>query len=672
MSSTALDGGGEPFGAGWKNYSVGVLLGILLFGLAAWSVIKSLAETEELQASFPNVLLLVADDLGYNDVGSFGDGNARTPNIDALAAEGVSFTRHYADTTCSPSRVALLTGMFPQRMGFRHNGVLIPEEYFTIAEVLKYNGYNTTAVGKWHAGSQYQEGWPLQKGFNYWFGFLTQFQLAEIVPHNSSVRLTPTYLNPALRVGNNEPQIHKGHLTDLLLKKSLGFVKQSSDNNKPWFLYHAFFAPHTPIQPEQRFAEQFDDSAEGRYQALVYQMDDAIGQLIAALRESGQYNNTLIVFLSDNGGTNQTRDNNAPFFGAKAEYYEGSFRTPMIISWPDQISLGGKIDSIAMNVDVMPTITDLIGLPGSLDSDGHSYARQLLQLDYAPAPKRSRLWEEYAWRMNATSFSYLDGIQNQRFSGLWGVANHWSDLNVDSSGKTSLTTDNGEIHQSIAARYWQASNEMATLVDSDLGSLDGNWHFDKYDWMRTPGLGGLSMGLGIGPIEVEKAKENDFPMLVAEQPGVWSLVLSSDMVLTWNVGEHQVSTEPLDLTNCKEIVLSSHTVSEVRPVNGPDRSAPQGKGTLVKIYVDDALHESTSFPDKRLSVAEIRNSTVIFDQPILARGRVYIRNLPASSKNEKFIALTDNAELQHGLAEHRRGDQLFYPYIKMTGTRLCN
>lgn len=671
MSSNTLDGGGEPFGTGWTSYSIGLLLGLLLIGLAAWSVVKSLAETEELQPSLPNVLLLVADDLGYNDVGSFGDGNALTPNIDALAAEGVSFTRHYADTTCSPSRVALLTGMFPQRMGFRHNGIVMSEEYPTIAELLKAGGYDTAAVGKWHAGSHYREGWPLQKGFDRWFGFLTQFQLAKIVPHDSDVRMTPTYVNPVLRVGNKPPQKHDGHLTDLLLQESLDFLKQETDLQKPWFLYHAFFAPHTPIQPESRFAARFDASPEGKYQALVYQMDDAIGQIIAALKQSGQYENTLIVFLSDNGGTNKTRDNNAPFYGSKAEYYEGSFRTPMIISWPNTIPRNEEINTIAMNVDVLPTVMELVGLPSTQVTDGYSYATKLLQRGHSVAPKRSRLWEEYVWRMDANSYSYLDGEDNQRFSGLWGISNHWSDLNMDASGATSLSTDSGEIYRTVAARYWRHHNEMATLVQADLQDLEGHWQFNKYDWMRTPGLSGFSIGMGIGPLSNDRVIESTFPLLVAEQSGVWSLQLSEDHVLTWEVGGQKIHSEALDLSRCNEIVLSSHTTDEMRLEDKNDELFDRREGTLIKMFVNDRIESHTSYAEPKLSVSSIRQPTIVFDSMVLGREKIYIRNTSTSLANEPFNVLVRNKTIQHALASNRGQNTLFYGDLNLTKPRLC-
>ncbi len=670
MSSNTVDSG-ELLGAGWISYSVGLLLGILLIGLAAWSVVKSLAETEEPQPSFPNVLLLVADDLGYNDVGSFGDGNALTPNIDALAAEGVSFTRHYADTTCSPSRVALLTGMFPQRMGFRHNGIIIPEEYPTIAELLKAGGYDTAAVGKWHAGSHYREGWPLQKGFDHWFGFLTQFQLADIVPHDSDVRMTPTYVDPVLRVGNNPPKKQGGHLTDLLLQESLDFLKHKTEQQKPWFLYHAFFAPHTPIQPESRFAALFDDSPEGKYQALVYQMDDAIGQLIAALKESGQFENTLIVFLSDNGGTNKARNNNAPFYGSKAEYYEGSFRTPMIVSWPSSIPQDEEINTIAMNVDVLPTVMELVGLPIAQVSDGYSYAAQLLQRDHNEVPMRSRLWEEYVWRMDANSYSYLDGAENQRFSGLWGISNHWSDLNMDASGATSLSTDSGEIYRTVAARYWRHHNEMATLVEIDLKGLEGHWQFDKYDWMRTPGLSGFSIGMGIGPLSDERVTENTFPLLVAEQSDVWSLQLSEDGVLIWEVGGHKIQSEALDLSQCNEIVLSSHTTDEMRLADKKDEPFDRREGTLIKMFVNDRIDSYTSYAEPHLSVSSIRQPTVVFDSKVLGREKIYIRNTSTSVPNEPFSILVQNKTIQQALASNRGQNTLFYGDINSTKPRLC-
>ena len=284
-------------------YSKGLLLIVVL--LFSWLLniknnVLSLTQsaTETATQAKPNILLIVADDLGYNDTSALTPGGLPTPNLERLAHEGIIFRRHYADATCTPSRVAIMTGRYPERSGFRPIGGEIPAEYSTIAERLRSAGYETYLTGKWHAGEARQHAWPNSKGFPEWFGFLNQWETAGIVAASESGKLRPTYRDPMLRTNGGALAQHSGHLTDILAAHTISKVQQLQQREKPWFIYHAFLAPHQPIQPAEHFAQRHPDTAEGRYTALVAQMDDAVGRILEVVDRD----RTLVVFVSDNGG----------------------------------------------------------------------------------------------------------------------------------------------------------------------------------------------------------------------------------------------------------------------------------------------------------------------------------------------------------------------------------
>ena len=209
------------------KYSKGILLIAVLF--FSWLLtVKNFAldwtdSTRESQdLTQPNILLIVVDDLGYDDTSAINSSGLPTPNIKQLAQQGVTFRRHYADATCTPSRVAILTGRYPERSGFRPVGPEIPAEFSTIAEQLSTAGYATYLTGKWHAGEDRVEAWPGNKGFDQWFGFLNQWELAGEVSDLNVGNRRPTYRNPMLRKNGGELTPHNGHLTDILTDHTIG------------------------------------------------------------------------------------------------------------------------------------------------------------------------------------------------------------------------------------------------------------------------------------------------------------------------------------------------------------------------------------------------------------------------------------------------------------------
>ena len=378
--------------------------------------LKGLSITSEESVSHPglrpNIVMIVADDLGYNDISSINSQGINTPAIDQLAKEGVLFTRHYADSVCAPSRVGLLTGREPERSGFRPGGPGIPDEFITLPESLADAGYKTRLVGKWHAGTAHRRSWPDRHGFQSWFGFLDQWRI-QVPVEQFGKQAKPNYRNPWLQRDGALPEKHKGHLTDILTRESVSFIHENSASSQPWFLYHAFLAPHAPIQPAPRFARKFDDSPEGRYRALVTQLDDSVGQIMDSLRETGSLDNTLVVLLSDNGGTNTQLDNNYPFKGSKNQVYEGSFRTPLLIHWPAQLT-PDVVDQLVHNIDLYPTILAALSLPNEQQLDGISFWEASRGIEgkgrssgNIGAGATVRFWEKYFHNLGTMGFSVL-------------------------------------------------------------------------------------------------------------------------------------------------------------------------------------------------------------------------------------------------------------------------
>ncbi|HEY6130449.1 MAG TPA: sulfatase-like hydrolase/transferase, partial [Halioglobus sp.] len=281
----------------------------------------------------PNILLILADDLGYHDLAINNDNTEiDTPNMDQIARDGVRFTRHYAATVCSPARAALLTGIYPERLGYLPNGRGISPEVVTLPERLKEEGYSTWHIGKWHIGNLDRMAWPDHQGFDHWFGFLNQWRLQDVHSESGELLLSaPTYNDPWLESDSAPGKKYSGHLETILTDKAISVISDLDRAQAPWFLNLWYMAPHDPIQPAAEFAQNYPNTSAGKYQALVNQLDYNIGRVTSHLDAIGALQNTIIVIASDNGGTNLQVNNNAPFIGLKTELTEGGTRTPLII-----------------------------------------------------------------------------------------------------------------------------------------------------------------------------------------------------------------------------------------------------------------------------------------------------------------------------------------------------
>jgi arylsulfatase A-like enzyme len=317
----------------------------------------------------PNILILIADDLGWRDVGYHGS-EIRTPHLDELAAAGVRLERHYVYPTCSPTRAGLLTGRNPSRFGIAgpiagRSEQTIPMSTPTLASVLRARGYTTALFGKWHLGLRLETG-PQRYGFEQSYGYL----------HGQIDQYTHRYKNGDRSWHRNDVYVDEvGHATDLIADEAVRFV--AAKRREPFFLWVAFSVPHYPIQEEERwitiYADSINDPSRRLYAASVTHMDDAIGRIIEALEKKGQLSETVILFMSDNGGQDMygsetdyegkhgpysTLGDNRPLRGWKEDLYEGGIRVPVFVYWRGRLK-PSRIQVPVTYLDWFPTFAHL-------------------------------------------------------------------------------------------------------------------------------------------------------------------------------------------------------------------------------------------------------------------------------------------------------------------------
>lgn len=344
--------------------------------LAAATLISPWAhavETQSISGKKPNILFILVDDAGVADLSCLGSTDARTPNLDALAARGVRFNRCYANSAlCAPSRAALMTGRYPSLARLRGNtGPNAP--YFTQGSValpaaLKTAGYHTGAIGKWHLGET-SPNTPNEVGFDEFYGLRGPM----LKSYTNHARVKGSTNSGLWR--NDQPITPEGHATDLFADEASAFLRRRAQTPEPFFLYLAFNAPHSPIEPKadwrDRVSTRLPKASPYRqnYLALWEHADDAIGRVLAVLRETGLADNTLVLFASDNG-PKKNAGSSAPLRGGKGSLFEGGIRVPGLAAWPGHIPAGGTCDEVVLLMDFYPTICTAAGAPLSSTVDG--------------------------------------------------------------------------------------------------------------------------------------------------------------------------------------------------------------------------------------------------------------------------------------------------------------
>ncbi len=403
----------------------------------------------------PNVVLIFVDDLGYADLGCQGAGDLLTPHIDSLARGGVRFTNGYVTAPlCSPSRAGLMTGRYQQRFGHEFNtgnlqrqlaeDIGLPLTERTLADQLKAAGYATGLVGKWHLGAQ-DKFHPMRRGFDEFYGFLEGGH---------------AYLRMDERRGGGG-RIHRGtevvqdyeYLTDAFSREAVAFIQRH--RKEPFFLYLSYNAVHTPMQATQRYLDRFPDIADTKRRtmaAMLSAADDGVGEVLRALREAGVEQDTLIFFISDNGGpTGANASLNDPLRGGKGMMYEGGIRIPFIAQWPRRIPAGAVYEYPVSTLDVLPTAVAAAGaaLPEGRVIDGANL------IPYVRGEENTAPHEILFWRMG-------DGMAVRK--GNWKLVQFRStsaqlyDLSADIGETNDLSQQCPAIFKELMEDYtrWQA------------------------------------------------------------------------------------------------------------------------------------------------------------------------------------------------------------------------
>jgi arylsulfatase A len=337
-----------------------------LYGRSAQAQGVSISSLQSAQK--PNIIIILADDLGYGDLGAFGSRTMSTPHIDKMARQGVKLTRFFASANvCTPSRAGLMTGRYAARSGlavgvlYAHSTYGLPESEVTLPEILSDAGYRTAMLGKWHLGSV-SNAWPTRHGFQSFWG----------VPWSNDMNPLPLYRNTTIL---EEPLVQETFAQRLVDEAKAVIAAPSV---KPFFLYISHIAPHVPLRPGPSFRGKSD---QGLYGDFVAEMDWSTGEILRAIKEAGKDRSTLVIFTSDNGPW--WEGSSGPLRDRKGSTFEGAFGVPFVARWPGHIPAGGTNDQMSMNIDLLPTLVGLAGasLPTDRKIDGQNIWPLLSQRD---------------------------------------------------------------------------------------------------------------------------------------------------------------------------------------------------------------------------------------------------------------------------------------------------
>ena len=424
----------------------------------------------------PNILFIVADDLGYGDIGVHGGKAAPTPNIDKLAKAGVRCTSGYVSAPyCSPSRAGLLTGRYQTRFGHEFNphvgleGKLgLPIDQRTIANLLRSAGYATGIVGKWHLGFS-KDHHPQARGFDDFFGFLVGGPNYAL--HKDAESKFATAYSQNLIYRGREVQKIDGFATDVFTDEAIGFMNRHKE--QPWFLYLAYNAVHTPLEIDPKLKDRVPadvkDNARRGYLALLLGLDDAVGRIMAHLRESGADQNTLIVFISDNGGSGM-----APFLaynaafngllrGNKGQTLEGGIRVPFFVAWPGKLPAGKTYDHPVITLDLLPTACTLARVKTPANADGVDL------MPFLSGEKKTASHDALYWRF---------GPQKAIRKGDWSLLD-WRDFEKKTNSGWQLfdlAKDIGQRNDLAAQRPDLVAELSHAWQRWDAGNIAPLWH----------------------------------------------------------------------------------------------------------------------------------------------------------------------------------------------------
>jgi len=428
---------------------------LALAGAGAAGLLAGRLHAGEARPRKPNVIVIISDDQGYADVGVHGCKDVPTPHLDSIASNGVRFTNGYVSCpVCSPTRAGLTTARYQQRFGHEFNTgpqpgslreyVGLPLTEVTMADAMKAAGYVTGAVGKWHLGMR-PKYHPFKRGFDHFFGF----------QHggHSYLKLKPDGYNPIQR--GDKPIHEKEYLTDAFSREAVAFINRHKA--KPFFLYLAYNAVHTPMEATAKYLDRFPDIKDRKrriYAAMLAAMDDGVGAVLKALRDAGIEDDTVVFFLSDNGGpTRANASLNTPLRGYKGTMWEGGIRVPFFIQWKRRLPAGKTYDQPVIALDIFPTAVAAAGgtMPADRPIDGVNL------LPYLEGEKPGPPHDALFWRM---------GPRHAVRKGHWKLVQMAAqpelyDLAADIGETTDLAAQKPDVLKDLADTYAAWDAQMA-------------------------------------------------------------------------------------------------------------------------------------------------------------------------------------------------------------------
>lgn len=483
---------------------------VILFALmtlsSCGSVNSQSSNNKVVKNSRPNIIVILCDDLGYADVGFNGSKDITTPELDKLAKSGTIFSSAYVTHPfCGPSRAGLLTGRYPHEYGSQFNlpvnsektvgkGIELSETF--MSNVIQNAGYYTGIVGKWHLGAV-PDYHPNKRGFDDFYGFLGGGH--SYIPSD----YMPKY-EQQVAAGNKNiweylvPLEHNGvkvqeteYLTDGLSREAIRFVKEGAKKEAPFFLYLAYNAPHSPLEAKEEDLKKFEnikDKNRRVYAAMVYAVDRGVGKLVEALKETNQFDNTLIVFLSDNGGRTDEGANNAPLQGVKGDVFEGGFRVPMFFHWPNHVKAGMRYDFPVSSLDFYPTFSNLAKatIPKGKILEGKDIMKDVI------AGTNTRKNEMIFAMRHRSGFSDV-GVRMDQWKAVKAKNGSWKlfDIDKDISEKFDLSKQNPDQLKKmiLGAKKWSENHSEPRWFDpenlrkiwSDTGMASFPGVFDSVD-----------------------------------------------------------------------------------------------------------------------------------------------------------------------------------------------